>query len=107
MNFCCRAFEHWYRASGTRGFGAFAAHIDQGPAVFVVQHRALDAGASPPRFQPVPALVGIGFDHSILSVVRGEARRLLSRFKGRNRQDRSQTDVNLHPPNESPPMETV
>jgi hypothetical protein len=54
MNFCCRAFEHWYKASGTRGFGAFAAQIDEGPAVFVVQHRALDAGASPPNFSPSP-----------------------------------------------------
>lgn len=54
MKFCCRAFEHWNGAAGTRGFGLFAAESEQGPAMFLIQHRALDADTRPPEFSPSP-----------------------------------------------------
>lgn len=42
MKFCCLGFEHWHSAAGTRGFGVFAADGEYGPAMFLIQHRALD-----------------------------------------------------------------
>lgn len=54
MKYCCRAFEHWHGAAGTRGFSVFAAGSNQGPAMFLIQHRALDADGRPPEFSPSP-----------------------------------------------------
>jgi hypothetical protein len=54
MKFCCRAFEHWHGAAGTRGFGVFAAESEQDQAMFLIQHRALDADARSPEYSPSP-----------------------------------------------------
>lgn len=40
--------------AGMRGFGTFAAEIGSTPASFIIQHRALDSGASAPAFSPSP-----------------------------------------------------
>ena len=54
MKFCCLGFEHWHNAAGTRGFGVFAADGEHGPAMFLIQHRALDANGRPPEQSPSP-----------------------------------------------------
>lgn len=54
MRFCCKAFEYWHGMAGTRGFGAFAADVENPPVLFVIQHRAVDDDAGPPPFTASP-----------------------------------------------------
>ena len=52
--FCCAGFEEFHRSAGNRGFGIFTAKFDDGEFRFVLQHRALDHGASAPPFTESP-----------------------------------------------------
>ena len=53
MKFCCRAFEHLHGIAGTRGFGVFS-EVSEIPAMFIIQHRALDSDGTPPPSCPSP-----------------------------------------------------
>jgi hypothetical protein len=40
--------------AAARGFAVFAARVESPPAMFVIQHRALDTGAGDPPFSESP-----------------------------------------------------
>jgi hypothetical protein len=48
MMFCCNAFESNFKMAGTRGFGVFSIQSDKNEAAFIVQNRAMEAGAIAP-----------------------------------------------------------
>ena len=53
MKWCCAGFEAWYQASDERGFGIVVDRDDADDPKFLLQHRAVDRGASLPDTQGV------------------------------------------------------
>ena len=49
IRWCCPGFEFAFRQAGERGFGVFA-DTSASPVLFVLQHRALDPGATVPTY---------------------------------------------------------
>ena len=49
MKWCCKAFQGWFEAAGTRGIGVFVSMIEGREAAFILQHRALDPGSPVPN----------------------------------------------------------
>jgi hypothetical protein len=48
MKWCCAAFEGHFQGAGLRGFAVFVATEPGADPMFILQHRAIEPGQSPP-----------------------------------------------------------